>query len=353
MSVSLRDKILGCIAGSQIGSAMGAAVEGWPYRRVAEEYGVLERFLPYAHYDGSWKRPPGTTEDGTERQRLMCTAIIEKQGRITAEDLGQVWLRDCNEEHMQQTMEGFDSKLVRLLRAGVPPRKLGEYSGWRDLISVARSCHPIGLINAGDPEQARRDCMDIGRMYFPEGDTGLEWAGVVAGAIAGAMLPRATVASVIRTALSLAPERVANEIRTGLDMTRGFHSAVAMREKFDQRYRRQGVGYALSYADEIVTKAFAIFKVTGGDPKEAVIASVNFGRDTDCLASVAGGLAGALSGGKRFPAEWLVQLDAATKKNPYTVSRRTLAETAEGLRKALRSELSRARRRLRELTGKG
>ena len=353
MSASLREKVLGCMAGSQIGSAMGAAVEGWPYERVAAKYGVLERLLPYGHYDGSWKRPPGTTEDGTERQRLMCTAIIEKRGRITPEDLARVWLRDCNEAHMKHTMEGFDSKLVRLLRAGVPPRKLGEYSGWHDLVSVARSCHPMGIINAGDPQQARRDCMDIGRMYFPEGDLGLEWAGVVAGAIAHALLPRATVRSVIRAALSLAPEPAAKELRAGLALTRGARDAIRMRERFARRYRRQGVGYALSYADEIVTKAFAIFKVTRGDPREAIVAAVNFGRDTDCLASVAGGLAGALSGARKLPPEWLRQVDAATRKNPYTVSQRTLRETADGLLRALRRELARTRRRLRELGGKG
>ena len=353
MSASLRNKILGCIAGSQIGSAMGAAVEGWPYERVAAAYGALDRFLPYAHYDGSWKRPPGTTEDGTERQRLMCTAIIEREGRITPEDLARVWLRDCNEAHMKQTMEGFDSKLVSLLRAGVPPTRLGEYSGWHDLVSVARSCHPLGLINAGDPEQAKRDCMDIGRMYFPEGDVGLEWAGVVAGAIAHALLPKATASSVIRTALSLGPESVAQELQAGLGMTRGVRDAITMRERFGERYRRQGVGYALSYADEIVAKAFAIFKMTKGDPRKAVIASVNFGRDTDCLASIAGGLAGALSGATRFPEEWIKQVDSATRKNPYTVSKRTLAETAEGLLRALRRELARSRRRLRLLGAPG
>lgn len=353
MSAPLRDKVLGCIAGSQIGSAMGAPVEGWPYERVAAEYGVLDRFLPYAHYDRSWKRPPGTTEDGTERQRLLCTAIIEKRGRITPEDLARIWLRDCNERHMKQTMEGFDSRLVRLLRAGVPPRRLGEYSGWRELVSVARSCHPLGIINAGDPEQAKQDCLDIGRMYFPEGDLGLGWAGAVAGAIAHALLPEATVGSVIRTALGLASERVAKELQAGLALTRGVRGALAMRQRFGERYRRQGVGYALSYADEIVTKAFAIFKVTKGDPHSAIVAAVNFGRDTDCLASIAGGLAGALSGARKVPAEWMKQLDKATAKNPYTVSKRTLAETADGLARALRQETIHLRRRLRGLMGKG
>jgi len=135
-------------------------------------------------------------------------------------------------------------------------------------------------------------------------------------------------------------------------MTRSVRNALALRERFAERYRRQGVGYALSYADEIVTKAFAIFKVTKGNPGQAIIAAVNFGRDTDCLASIAGGLAGALSGGKKVPNEWIKQVDSATRKNPYTVSKRTLAESADGISQALRLELSRARRRLRKLSGR-
>jgi ADP-ribosylglycohydrolase len=76
---SLRDKIFGCIAGSRMGSAFGAPVEGWSVDKIRAEYGVLDRFLPYGHYRKRWQRPPGTTEDGIERQKLMCLAIIEKQ----------------------------------------------------------------------------------------------------------------------------------------------------------------------------------------------------------------------------------------------------------------------------------
>ena len=88
-SVSLREKFFGCIAGCHIGSAMGAPVEGRSWERIEKEYGTLDKLLPYHHYGKSndWTREPGTTEDGVERQKLMITAIIEKQDRINAEDL--------------------------------------------------------------------------------------------------------------------------------------------------------------------------------------------------------------------------------------------------------------------------
>ncbi|MBN1402427.1 MAG: ADP-ribosylglycohydrolase family protein, partial [Anaerolineae bacterium] len=77
--VTLYEKIYGCLAASRIGSAMGAAVEGWSPERIAETYGFVDRLLPYKHYTNrgiDWERLPGTTEDGIERQKLMCQAII-------------------------------------------------------------------------------------------------------------------------------------------------------------------------------------------------------------------------------------------------------------------------------------
>ena len=63
--VTLRDKFRGCVAGSWIGSAMGAAVECWSREDIKARHGVLDRLLPYAHYaeDVKWDRLPGTTEE--------------------------------------------------------------------------------------------------------------------------------------------------------------------------------------------------------------------------------------------------------------------------------------------------
>ena len=118
---TLRDKFRGCIAGSWVGSAMGAAVEGWSPQRIAETYGRLETLESYKHYGNitDWQRPAGTTEDGIERQKLMATAIIEKQDRIAAHDLVAVWLRDLDPERMKYKQEAFDRSLLELARSGV------------------------------------------------------------------------------------------------------------------------------------------------------------------------------------------------------------------------------------------
>ena len=41
MSSKLFDKIYGCLAGSRVGSAMGAPPEGWSMEKIAEKYGVI------------------------------------------------------------------------------------------------------------------------------------------------------------------------------------------------------------------------------------------------------------------------------------------------------------------------
>ena len=55
----LQDRIFGCIAGSRMGSAFGAPVEGWSVEKIKAKYGVLDEFKSYGHYKKQWQRPPG------------------------------------------------------------------------------------------------------------------------------------------------------------------------------------------------------------------------------------------------------------------------------------------------------
>jgi ADP-ribosylglycohydrolase len=122
----------------------------------------------------------------------------------------------------------------------------------------------------------------------------------------------------------------------------------AMREEFYRLYSGGGYfNYGMSQANEIVSKGLAVFSLAKGNPKEAILAAVNFGRDTDCLAAVAGGLAGTLSGPGAIPAEWMEQVNEATRRDPYTNNRRTIEETADGLHDAFMARRKRLEDRLR------
>jgi ADP-ribosylglycohydrolase len=360
--ICLKDKFRGCIAASWVGSAMGAAVEGWSRERIQETFGFLDNLVGYRHYTAqtNWERAPGTTEDGIERQKLIATAIIEKQDRILAHDLVAVWLRDLDPAKMAYKQERFDRSLLELARAGTPPSELGRLWPFPNVVSMARASHPLGLINAGDPQGAADDTFEVGKVYARETAFALRWAALYNAAIAEACKPGATVESVLATARAFVHYRaeagslyrlydtIEREVKHALDLAAKHSDPMAMRDELYTTYEGgRYFNYGMSQANEIVSKGLAIFALVKGNPREAILTAVNFGRDTDCLAAVAGGLAGAFAGFEALPPEWMVQVNAATRQDPYTNNHRTIEETADGLFSAFMAARGRLDSRLR------
>lgn len=371
---TLKEKFRGCIAGSWIGSAMGAVVEGWPKEKVTKTFGRLEELKPYAHYIEytDWQRPAGTTEDGIERQKLISTAIIEKQDRINLQDLAAVWRRDLDPQKVHFKQEPFDRSLAEMLLAGTPALELGRMFPFVNVISVARVSHPLGLINAGDPRSAADDSYEIGKLSMKESDLGLRWAALYNAGIAAACLPDATVESVLATILDFAEYRseqgrlykgesggqkfsydqTTPQVKRAFAIGKESKTLDEVQRRFDEIYFGGGYQtYGLSSAPEIVGKGLALFAFFDGDPRQAVVASCNFGRDTDCLGAIAGGLCGALRGPSIFPPEWIAQVNAATRADPYTNNHRTIEETADGLFSAFEAKQRRLAAYLRALSG--
>ena len=114
-----------------------------------------------------------------------------------------------------------------------------------------------------------------------------------------------------------------------------------MRKAFDAIYSGQGMPYAFSYANEVVTKAMCVFRMTRGNTWQAMMAGVNMGRDTDCLTAVAAGYPGALSGAAMRSGRRCAAGGPGYAAEPYTNSQRTLREHAGGLYEAFRARLGR------------
>ena len=357
--VSLREKFFGCIAGCHIGSAMGAPVEGWPYERIEREYGLLDKLLPYSAYGKKdWVREPGTTEDGVERQKLMITAILEKQDRINAEDLRRAWVDHMNPNAAGLVSEPFEGALLAMAKTHIPASDIGKYCDYSGLVSLSRSCHPIGLINAGDIRGAIDDVREVGQLYNTANSRGILWAEVTVTAIAAATKSGATVDSVIGAVFDNCDKvdtrffrlaGIRGEIERALKLTADCANVRDMRRKFDTIYSGTGIVYAHSYANEIVTKAICVLRMTKGNTWEAMKAGVNMGRDTDCLTAVAAGISGALTGADSIPPEIIKQADYATSLNPHTNSKRTLRETSDGLYNALKARLARMKTYINEM----
>jgi ADP-ribosylglycohydrolase len=358
---NLFDKIYGCIAASRIGSSMGTLTEGWSVERITQVYGRVDGLAdkpartqaPVRRRAQAWSerffwhypedRKAGETEDGIERQKLIAQAIIEKPGRITATDLAAVIARDVDEKRdFGYRMWVGDALLYPFVKAGVPANYVGMFSAWPGIVSFTRACHPIGLVNACNPEAAARDAWEVGMLYQPTWSTGLPTAAAFVAGLAEACKADATRDDVVEVVRKVCGEAVLPEIDACMDVALKYNDPYAMRDEMNARY----AGIPGDFGEELLAKGLAIFYVTAGNVKEAILGGVNFGRDTDCVTAIASGFSGALSGTATIPADWIERVDTAEKEAIHTVSHLSCRETAEGLYAAAVNELEKARQNI-------
>jgi len=354
------DKIYGTLLGFRAGCAMGAITEyNCSQDRIQEMFGFQDKFIPYKHYSGAWTHPAGATEDGGERHKLISTAIIEKQDRIDYKDLLKVWLRDAEMEDMYHMTQNYDRVLLAFAQWGVQPEDfpITKFGKPRDLGEhihlTARTFQALPTINAGDPDNAIADMNEMGKFYYEDpNDDAFAWGAVYNAAVALAMLPNATVELVIERALEYATPEIEEELRYVMQITEKYDDPMN-REMWqdltdmymdpDSRYNAFAriKQYPNSSVYENVGFAFALFKATNANVKQAVLIATNRGYDTDCTAASAAALCGALSGTSTIPKDWIETLDAGIVNNPYSNSHFTNKATADGFYRALQNKVRR------------
>ncbi len=352
---ALFSRIYGCEAAGNIANAMGDAVEGRSWREIEKRYGFLDRMVAQDKKDRrsqrpfgpDWvyhahHRPPGMVEDGFERHRLCTSAILKKGGRITIEDLARTWVEDIDPAKFGYLLGPQDQVIYNLLKTGLAPWEVGRYADWPGFIGTSKMIMPVGMVNAARPDQAARDALDLCRIKDVQGRPGnyaLEVAAAIAAATAQALRPQATVASVIETALAQLSAQPRGEVERALGWARDAREWKDLRPLFEKTYE----GRPISNAVEVLSGGLACFLVADGRPREAILYAVNLGRDTDCKAYVAGGLAGALRGVDALPKEWVEIVEKQVVDDPYTVARRTARRAAEGLYQAALAEMKKMR----------
>jgi ADP-ribosylglycohydrolase len=358
---SLFDKVYGAEAAGAIANSMGDVTEGMPYTKIEEQFGLLTELVPqdkvHRERPSDWgevmvyhahHRPPGMTEDGMERHRLLVTAIIEKGGRITIEDLAKIWKRDIDPDKFGYLLGPQDRIIYQSLMAGIPPWEVGRHAAWPTLIGTSKMMIPVGLVNACNPAQAAQDALDLARLKDVRGVPGNyahEVAAGLAAAAAEAMKPDATVDSVIQVAISQLTSVPRKEVELGQEWAHSVSDWRELRPKYAEYYHgRHG-----SNAVEMLSAGLATFYLADGDPEQAIISNVNLGRDTDCKAYIAGGLSGALRGIDAVPQRWVDVVTEELPTDPYTVSRRTPRESAEGLYQAILNNLETLKTQVNQL----
>jgi len=295
---SLNDKVLGCLLASALGNVMGSPVENQTYENIEKNFGRITSIIDPGRLE---------IEDDNRIGLLLCQAYLEKGGPVTPEDLAKIWLRE-----VEPTQFFWCIRNTYLLRkSGVSPRLTGIHNIVTGSAIMAMA--PVGLFNAGHPDRAFVEALQLGYMVQPRLDT--ECAAVIAGCVAEAMKKDATCDSIVETGIRLASDEMIQTFDDrNLTIKESLIKAMEVAEKHDDVFEARADIYEnlLQWHAidpmEVLTLTLCIFKVSGGDVRSSIIGGVNIGRDSDTIGNLNGALSGTLHGAGAIPGEWIEQV---------------------------------------------
>ncbi|MFB7412841.1 ADP-ribosylglycohydrolase family protein [Streptomyces sp. NPDC056202] len=356
---SLDDRITGSLLGAAVGDALGGPVEGYTPQQILERHGGRVTGIVGPWNGDAWRtaRPVAPYHKGDGHvtdDTLMTHALIRVYERVRGHldayavadhlvpDLmgNPVWIPELEAEALPlQRIFLAEKWLVARLHYGhVDPRE----AGGGNIVNCGAAMYmaPVGLVNAGHPEAAYTEALDVAGAH--QSSYGREAAGVFAAAVAAACVPGATPASVVDTALSLAKDGTLAAIEAVAEVAslhRDFESAltplrgaVAPFDSVGPDYRSPSLGArrpSRLHAIEELPIALGMLLVGEGDYRRTVLGSVNYGRDCDSIATMAGAIVGALHGEEAVPAEWAKRVAEASRLDLHAPARALTEVTHE------------------------
>jgi len=371
---ALERKAVGALAGAAVGDALGGATEGWSPAQIRERHGgpvrgIVGPFLAdwrTARPASPYHKGDGHVTDDTLMTNLLVRVYADKRDHLDAYDVAErlvplingevVWIPELERETVPLIRLFLAEKwlVTRLQYGHADPREAGV--GNVVNCGAAMYSAPIGIANAANPAAAYAEAIEVAGAH--QSSYGREAAGVFAAAVAAAFRPGATVAGLVDTALELAHdgtkaaieavcERAAELAEAGVACDDAYEPLRAAMEPFDTvgpQYRDPGLGArrpSRLHSIEELPLALGMLVLADGDFTNAVLGGVNYGRDSDSIATMAGALSGALHGVDAVPAEWRETVGSASRLD-LAAGGLTMAAVAREIHTADQSRRARA-----------
>ncbi|MGW0330679.1 ADP-ribosylglycohydrolase family protein [Streptomyces sp. NPDC003011] len=338
---SLDERITGALVGAAVGDALGGPVEGYSPAQILERHAGRVHGVVGPWNGDAWRtaRPlaPYHKGDGhVTDDTLMTHALVRVYAQVRdhldayavadrlVPDLMTTprWIPELEAEALPLHRIFLAEKwlVARLHYGHVDPREAGV----GNIVNCGAAMYmaPAGLVNAADPRAAYAEALDIAGAH--QSSYGREAAGVLAAAVAAATAPGATVDSVVCACLALAKdgtreaiEKVCEAASRHTDFESALvplRAAVAPYDTVGPDYRSPSLGArrpSRLHAIEELPVALGMLVVARGDYRHAVLGAVNYGRDCDSIATMAGAISGAL--GSPVPETWAKQVSEASR----------------------------------------
>jgi len=362
------------VVGVAVADALGGATEGWTPQQIRQRHGgpVTGIVGPY-NENWSTARPiapyhkgDGHITDDTLMMNLLIDVYAERRTHLDAYAMADglvplmiskvVWIPELERESipLQRVFLAEKYLVHRIHYAHADPRE----AGMGNIVNCGAAMYmaPVGVVNAGDPRAGYAEAIDMAGAH--QLSYGREAAGVFAGAVAAALTPGATAADVVQTALELshdgtraAVDAVLEAVRKrqpDTELNKVLREAVAPFDTVGPDYRKQSMEARLPSrlrSIEELPVALGLVLATDGNYREAVLGAINYGRDADSIAVMAGAICAALQGLEGVPTEWIDGVSEGSRLD-LRAAGTVLGEVSVQI---LRADASRARERLASL----
>jgi ADP-ribosylglycohydrolase len=373
----LEERITGALVGAAVGDALGGPVEGYSPEQILERHGGRVHGVVGPWHGDAWRtaRPvaPYHKGDGHVTDDTLMTHALVRVYTTVRDHLDAYaiaghlvpdlmtnprWIPELEAEALPlQRIFLAEKWLVARLHYGhADPREAGV----GNIVNCGAAMYmaPVGLVNAAHPAGAYAEALDVAGAH--QSSYGREAAGVFAAAVAAACAPGATPDSVVAACLSLAKDGTRTAIERVCETAAGhsdFESALAPLRTAVAPYDTVGPDYRAPslnarrpsrlHAVEELPVALGMLVVSGGDYRHAVLGAVNYGRDCDSIATMAGALCGAL--GAPVPREWAKTVAEASRLDLWQPA----AALTEVTREIFARDMDRRRAHERAFAGLG
>lgn len=359
----LTDKSIAVITGAAVGDALGGAIEGWTPEQIEERHGgrvtgIVEPWYPNwrtARPIAPYHKGDGHITDDTLMTRALVEVYAKRNEHLDAyhiaEDLVPLmindmqWIPELETEALILHRVFLAEKWIvaRLHYGHVDPREAGV----GNIVNCGAAMYmaPVGIVNAGNPHAAYMEATEIAATH--QSSYGREAAGVFAAMVAASVTPNATVQDVVDAALNLSHDGTHAALKAVVEAVRGvekpqtveaeralgvlIREAVAPYDSVGPKYREMSMDArrpSRTKSIEELPAALGFIIAHEGDFSDAVLGAVNYGRDADSIAVMAGAVCAGLGGAESVPSKWLDEIERASKMDIRATGEKLAASAA-------------------------
>ncbi len=283
-------KAAGALIGLAVGDAVGDLGRSQDHRN---RYGLVTRLLP-----------DGKSTDDTEFGVLSARAILDHGGKVDAAAFARSWRKYIIDRGGAKKRAGRPLYgAIENLSRGMEPPLSGRYNVMNVDDGAAMRASPHGIFRAGDPVGAAElAALDASVSHDADGI----WAAQAIAASVAVAIADGSPEEIVAAGRRCMPE--GSWLKRTMDIAMAICDAKPDIEVAYEDLHTKLWTPEHATAPEAIPQTYAIFRLTGGDPRRGLLWSANFGRDADTISGLVCSLCGALHGLSAFPADWTERL---------------------------------------------